>query len=366
MNILYYIEEPKTGKGGVVNVASYLSEALSKKADVTYFPRLLNSEKGVLNLFNVYRKYVMGEFDLIHFNLVPSWMNGSPILLKSARLRRIATVLVIHGLIQMENMLETELSLNRLEYKRRLEYKINILSVLSSCNSVDRIVVNSKFMRTNVCTFYGISPDKIVVIPNGVDIERFSGCIHKIALDGDPSILFLGYLSKIKGLDILIRAIAKLRFELPYLKLHVVGHGDAGGEWASLLVKQQGVEKYVIFHGAADPSLVPAYYKSANIFVSPSRYEGFGITILEAMASGIPIIASNIESFNEILTDGENAIFFKSEDVDALSKAILTLYQDPNLRKQISQSALKEVTKYSWSIIAQKYISLYESALYKK
>jgi len=105
--------------------------------------------------------------------------------------------------------------------------------------------------------------------------------------------------------------------------------------------------------------MVPLYYNSADLCVFPSRHESFGLGILEAMASGIPVIASNIETFREILFNGKNAILFKSEDAEALSKAIHTLYQDVGLRKKISHNALRTVMEYRWENIAERYISLY-------
>ena len=118
--------------------------------------------------------------------------------------------------------------------------------------------------------------------------------------------------------------------------------------------------RFVFFHGWAPDSMVPRYYKSADICVFPSRLEGFGIVILEAMASGIPIIASNTGGIREIISNGKNGMLFKPGDADALSKAILALYQDLDLRKKISQAALKTVTEYNWENIAERYISLYK------
>ena len=290
----------------------------------------------------------MKEFDIIHFNFAPTWINGSSMLLKFAKGRGSHTVLNIHGITQLEHKLEP--AAGSISY-------IALLNTLKSCKVVDRVVVNSEYMRTNVVTWYGINRDKIVVIPNGVDLRRFNACDDKLVLDGDPAILYLGHLTRRKGVDVLIQAIAKLRSELPDMKLHLVGSGYMND--FQLLAKKKGIEKYVVFHGWAAYSMVPRYYKSADICVFPSRHEGFGIVILEAMASGIPIIASNIGSHREIVSNGKNGILFKPCDADALSKAILAFYQDLDLRKKISHTALKTVVKYSWENIVERYVSLY-------
>jgi len=232
-----------------------------------------------------------------------------------------------------------------------------LINNLAFYNPVDRIVVNSKYMRSNAVTWYGIKREKIEVIPNGVDLKRFSGHDDKLVLDGDPAILYLGLISRRKGIDVLIQAVAKLRSELPYMKLHLVGGGHMSD--FHLLAKKKGIQERVVFHGWISNSMVPRYYKSADICVFPSRHEPFGIVSLEAMASGIPIIASNVGGFREIISNGKNGILFKSEDADALSKAILFLYQDVSLRKKISHNALKTVIEYDWDNIAERYVSVY-------
>jgi phosphatidylinositol alpha-mannosyltransferase len=83
--------------------------------------------------------------------------------------------------------------------------------------------------------------------------------------------------------------------------------------------------------------------------------------MLEAMASGTPIVASDIERFREILHDGENAVLFKSEDAVSLSTAILRLYSSSDLRRKISQNASKTAMNYSWDSIAERYVSLYRN-----
>ena len=331
------------------NVAYYLPKALAKKVNVTYFPRFTPKKSYPVNLLNVYRKFVMKEYDIIHFNVPPIWTDCSYMLFKFAKRRDTRTVLNIHDITQLEHK-----AFQRPISSREMWQLINNLAFY---NLVDRIVVNSKYMLANAVTWYGIKREKIEVIPNGIVLRRFTGHDDKLALDGDPSILYLGLISRRKGIDVLIQAVAKLRSELPNMKLHLVGDGHIND--FHLLAKKKGIEKHVVFHGLAAHSMVPRYYKSADICVFPSRHEGFGITILEAMTSGTPIIASSIGSFREILSNGKNGILFKSEDADALSKAILILYQDVGLRKKISHDALRTVIEYSWENIAERYVSLY-------
>jgi glycosyltransferase involved in cell wall biosynthesis len=263
----------------------------------------------------------------------------------------VRTVLNIHGIIQLERQFSKT---------QGCFPDADLFYALTSSKSADRVVVNSDFMRGNVVRWYGVSPNRIEVIPNGVELERFVGRGDRLNLGGDPCILYLGALSKAKGLDILIKAIARLRLELPRIELHLVGstHLEPGDEFR-LQAKKECVESHVFFYDWASQSMVPRFLKSADICVFPSRLEGFGIIILEAMAAGAPLIASDIGSFREILANGKNGMLFKAGSADALSEAILSLYQNHGLRKKLADAALEAAKAYSWKNIAERYISLY-------
>ena len=349
MNILYYGEPNIARGGGVGSVAYYLPKALKKKVGVTYLSGIASNRAFPETYLNVFKKFVKREFDIIHFNADPTWKNGSATLLRFAKLRQARTVLNIHGIPQLERKAE--------KWRESVPFT-DWLSTLSYCNLADRIVVNSEFMRTNVVSWYRLNRDKVEVIPNGVNLKMFTENNDRVLLEGDPSILYVGHLSRLKGVDILIRAVAKLSIDMPNMKLHLVGNGNA--PCFAALSKKERIEKYVIFHNWAEPSKIPSYYKSADICVFPSRHEGFGIVILEAMASGIPVIASDIPSFREIVSDGIDGRLFKSQDVDSLSKEVVALYRDPIIRKELTHNALNKVTKYGWEKIAEKYISLYK------
>jgi glycosyltransferase involved in cell wall biosynthesis len=297
----------------------------------------------------------MKNFDIVHFNVTPGWASGGYLLFKHAKISGASTILNIHGIIPVEHMFDDL----RNRWFKLTSYE-GLSSTLRYCRLVDRIVTYSEFMRTNIMTWYRVNRDKIAVIPNGVDVRKFSECDSELLLEGDPAILCLGKLSKFKSPDLLIQAIARLRSELPKMKLHLVGDGDKTAlEW---LAKKEEVERHVTFHGYVAPEKTPEYYKAADVCVFPSRRDSAGITLLEAMASGTPVIASNRGGTPEIISSGENGILFEPEDADALPKGILALHQDSELRKTISYNALKTVAKYSWENIAEKYISLYKAS----
>jgi glycosyltransferase involved in cell wall biosynthesis len=137
-----------------------------------------------------------------------------------------------------------------------------------------------------------------------------------------------------------------------------VGGGDIAT--LKLLAIEKGVETHVVFHGSVAPEKTPAYYKAADFCVFPSKRDSAGITLLEAMASGTAVIASNRGGTPEIVGHGKNGMLFEPDNTDTLLKAVLALHQSPKLRKTISRNALKTITEYSWEKIAKKYISLYQ------
>jgi glycosyltransferase involved in cell wall biosynthesis len=347
--------EPRSIVGGVSNVAYHLPRALAKKVDLTYFPAFKLKKGYIADLLNVYKKFFMKEFDVLHFNVVPTWINGGYILLKFARERNSSTVLNIHGIIPLEHKLEPELGPIP---HRALSYALRTYKL------VDRVIVNSRYMYNAVIKWYGVDSRKIVVIPHGVDFKRFSECKIKLALDGDPVVLYVGKLSKRKGIDILFQAIAKLRLELPGIKLHLVGSGYLN--YFQLLAKKLGIGKLAVFHGYVDDLMLPAYYKSADFCVFPSKYESFGIVFLEAMASGIPVIATPVGVAPEIIHHSENGILVEPNNPDMLASAILWLSHDRHLRIKLSQNALKTAARYSWDNIADQYIALYKDIIRRR
>lgn len=359
MNVLYYAEpELHAGSlgGGVSMVAYNLTKALAKQATITYFPSYAASSKNYpAKLLKVYSKFAMRNFNVVHFNFSPVLNNGSYLLLKLANRTGAGTLLNIHGIIQVEYLLDHP---HTSEYHRAMEE--SLINTLRACKNVNQIVTYSEFMRNQIVKWYELNNQDIAVIPNGVNIKKFVDLKGKLFLDGNPAILYVGYLSKFKSVDILIDAISKLRSILPNMKLHIVGRGSKEAE-LRLLAKNNQVQDMVIFHGQASPEIVPLYYKAADFCVFPSIRDSFGLTLLEALASGLPVIASKRGGTPEVITHGEDGLLFEPDDENALPNAILSLSQNTELRKKLSVNATKTSVKYSWEKIGEKYLSLYRS-----
>ena len=126
-----------------------------------------------------------------------------------------------------------------------------------SVKAASRVVVNTKFMFNDVIRWFGINPEKVLVIPNGVNVSHFQNCNERGILDGDPCVLYVGRLARVKGVDTLINAIAIVRNYLPNIKVHFVGHRDFTDACLSDLVVEKGVAKNVVFHKWVPQSLIP-------------------------------------------------------------------------------------------------------------
>ncbi len=207
-------------------------------------------------------------------------------------------------------------------------------------------------------------PGDYEIIPNGIDFDHFStkAAPYPKYQDGKLNILFVGRLEKRKGLRYLLEAYSKLKWENPNIRLIVVGPGNPDKESYRILSSHnlQDVE----FVGRVSYDDLPRYYASADIFCSPATgAESFGIVLLEAMAAGKPVIASDIEGFRGVMTHGEQGLLVPKKDGDALADALSTLANDPELRLKLGAQGNKTAEDYRWEVVAGRVENYYKSCL---
>jgi glycosyltransferase involved in cell wall biosynthesis len=213
--------------------------------------------------------------------------------------------------------------------------------------------------------------EKVVIIPNGVDTVRFNPNVsgdeikEKFRLRGRSVLLFVGALSqwhRYKGLDVLLSAMARLRKVNENVRLLVVGDGSLSNEYRAL-AKSLGASEEVIFAGDVSDDALPEYYACADILVVPSkdRSEGFGLTILEANASGKPVIGSNVGGIPGVIEDGENGRLVPANEPVMLAEAVGHLLSSDELRAKMGRAGRLLAEKHDWSIVAERTEELYES-----
>lgn len=204
-------------------------------------------------------------------------------------------------------------------------------------------------------------PGDYTVIPNGVDLEHFSPDVLPLEKfnDGRLNLLFVGRLEKRKGLNYLLEAYRQLRNELPDSRLIVVGSST---RWSRQYEKHPA--EGVVFTGYVPNADLPQYYKSADIVCFPATgKESFGIVLLEAMAMGKPIVASNIKGYASVLSDGEEGLLVPPADPAGVASAITSLVRDAGLRREMGRRGRETALRYGWREIALRIIEHYHRIL---
>lgn len=208
-------------------------------------------------------------------------------------------------------------------------------------------------------------PAEYKIIPNAVDTKHYrqEGPVRDEFKDGKLNILFVGRLEERKGVDDLIRACALVKKDSPDFRLIIAGPGLKLRYYyermaRSLLPDQVTFTKFVPFDE------LPQYYRTADIFCAPATGgESFGIVLLEAMASGTPVVATNIAGYSGVITHGQDGLLAKVQDERSIADALLTMIHDKNLRERIIQNGLVTADKYSWENISRQVESFYKSLL---
>jgi glycosyltransferase involved in cell wall biosynthesis len=219
---------------------------------------------------------------------------------------------------------------------------------------LDTVFVNSEEYRQGWIK-RGFDPAKLKILPRGLDIELFTPARRKpafwekfTAVNGQVRLLYVGRISREKDLDVLAEAYGRLRDERLPVQLFIVGHGPYSKKLAQLLPE-------AVFTGYLTGMELATAYASADIFVFPSTTDTFGNVILEAQASGVPVIVSDSGGPKELVEDKTNGLVTRSRDVDDLMRAIRSLATDKAERKRMGAAARKSVIDRSWPNAFRKF-----------
>lgn len=207
---------------------------------------------------------------------------------------------------------------------------------------------------------YFMAPYKI--IPNGVELERFNPAVVQPLPDfddGRPNILFVGRPEKRKGVGYLLRAYPHIKAAFPQARFIIVGAGDWENSRYRTYIERHNLRDIVI-RGTVSEEELPRYHRSADVFCAPAvRGESFGLVLLEAMAAGLPVVASNIEGYSRVLTDGREGLLVPPRDERAVAGAVCQLLQDRQLAAQLGVCGLQTAALYSWRSIAEQVLDYY-------
>ncbi len=218
------------------------------------------------------------------------------------------------------------------------------------------VVANSAGLR--VLARRGAPAQPVWVIPNGVDAQTFHPAAENERPSGAPvRLLFVGRVVFQKGLDVLLRALAALPADAAW-ELEIIGDGD---QRAALTAEaaRLGLAARIIFAGWCDRARIAERYRAADVFVFPSRDEGMPNVVLEAMASGLPIVATAIAGSEELVRAGENGHLVPAADAAALAAALAQLLADPARRRALGRASRAIVEReYTWARVAAAYLEM--------
>jgi glycosyltransferase involved in cell wall biosynthesis len=215
------------------------------------------------------------------------------------------------------------------------------------------VIANSSGLRALASGFD--ARFEIPIIPNGVDLQEYA---TEVRAWSPPRLLSVGRLVHQKGLDLAMRALAELK-ELEW-EWCIAGDGPQINVLRTL-ANELGIQDRISFPGWRSHAELVECYKGSNLFLFPSRHEGMPNVVLEAMASGLPIIASRIAGNEDLVVDGETGLLFPSEDVASLRVALRKLLTDSSQRQVMGNASRRRVEAlYSWETTAQQYALLLE------
>lgn len=239
-------------------------------------------------------------------------------------------------------------------YRERLMAKI----ILSKASAIIALTQDMKNRMQGICS------KNIIVFPNGVDVTRFERISpekvrQKLGIDEKcKTVLFVGNLRPIKGVEYLIEAMTRVVQEYPETRLVVVGVDFQDGR-LQRLAQEKNLQERITFTGFIPPDKIPEYMVAADVFVLPSLSEGFPTVLLEAMAAGLPIVATKVGGLSEIVTEGENGFLVEPRNSQQLAEKILFLLENEDMRRHLSSNSIEKAKHYDWSSIVTSLEEVY-------
>ena len=357
------------------------------KHDLGYGGRVIHIPAGperpipVAEIQNYLDEFISGvlefaEAEDAHYDLIHShyWLSGLVAEALQKAWPHAPIIHMFHTLGLMKNRIATDPK--ERAPQARIDGEQHVIEI------VDRIIVATPAEQAQLHWLYGVKLGKEVIIPPGVDLNRFYPIPPAIAKaevgipKQDKNIIFAGRIEPLKGIDTLLQAMALIQQRYPEAArgvcVAIIGgdpwSDDPDDEMARLqeLREVLGIRDIVTFLGAKDQDTLPFYYAAAEMVVMPSHYESFGMVALEAMAMGTPVIASEVGGLAFLIRDGENGFHVPSRDPDALAERIYELLTNEACRNWLGKQAHKYALEYDWAIIVERMLGVYAQAIQER
>ncbi|WP_235284403.1 glycosyltransferase family 4 protein [Methanosarcina mazei] len=344
--------------GGVARVVYSLSHELSKQN----CELILFRKKRYKNLFKkracekdenldicdvshvgLVMNLIRHKYDVINVHNMSSFFI-IPFILKKLKIINSKVVFVSHGLVPIEK------GNQMYNYPLRYFFYQRICLFWS-----DHVIAVSNYLKSSIINEYQIKETKISVVHNGVEDKFFAG--EKVSFAGtSPYVLYVGTITKIKGLDFLLAAIQKI----DNCRLVLIGKKT---DYLNELEKKHSnlfESKKVMYIGEMDTKTLLSAYSNSTFFVLPSNYDSYPMVVLEAMASGKPVVISENMGSKEIIENGKEGFIVPFGDVDSLVYAISYLLNNEKVVEEMGLLAKQKALKNKWCIKVNEYVEIFE------
>lgn len=338
-----WLREPHRGSGTAVAVHG-LTEALEEQGQpiLRYAPKSL---KRPLTLSRL----------LFNLRILPTLLANPPDIvvgidwdgwLYSRIPGRSPYIVCVKGVLADEATFESGVTRRLLAFQSRLE-RLNL-------EAADHVLTTSRYSKQRLVELYHLPASKISIVPEGIDLAGWSQRLRKAPKlpKREFTILCVAKQFPRKRIHLLLEAVHRLKSD-HRLKLRIIGDGPEH-ESIKKKAKQLGLESAI---AGAVPGSLAAEYANADLFCLPSVQEGFGIVFLEAMAAGLPIVASRSAAIPEVVKDGRTGLLARPNDCFDLAKKLKALIASPSLRRRFSKNARQEVKLYDWPLIAESFLN---------
>ena len=242
-----------------------------------------------------------------------------------------------------------------------LTWKFERLFLEPVLKNADAVIALTEQMKEKIGEFY---ERDAFVIPNGINLDEYAG-LSKENLRAelqfgrsDKVIIYIGRLSPVKGVEYLIRAMRLVKDKEPDAKLVLIGDGSEKEKLKSI-IKKLNLEHLVMHLPQLPNQNIPKYAVASDVLVLPSLSEGFPMTILEAMASGLPIVSTKVSGLPEIVKEGKNGFLVEPANTEQLAEKILLLLKDDGVRATMSANNKESVKQYGWETVISKLEKIY-------
>ena len=245
--------------------------------------------------------------------------------------------------------------------------RVDAESEVIACS--DAILASCRAEVHQLVELYGADPQRIEIVPPGVDHAFFSpgdksGARQALGLGDHPVLLFVGRIQPLKGVDVAVRSLAELTGTHPDAQLMIVGGAsgqDGPAEQARVrgLVDALGLSPQVRFVDPQPHHLLSTYYRAADVCIVPSRSESFGLVALEAGACGTPVVAADVGGLTTLIDDGQTGFLVDSRDPARYAAAVAQILDSPGLAAAMADAAVIRSRRYTWSTTCARLRRLY-------